>query len=181
MTYNYRDDPILGSVLAYWDRKRGARSMPSKRDMDPTEIPPELLPNLQIIDVIDGGTRFRYRLVGTALVQAFGEDYTGKHTDEIFLDERLRFIQEVHGAVCKSKLPLFACNQYQTIRNIDLLANRIFMPLSDDGLDVHHILGVVRLEFAVFLNEHGLWGGAKLDPLGQYVETIRSAMIEGRH
>jgi hypothetical protein len=79
MSYNYRDDPVLGPVLAYGVRKRGFRSMPRKCDIDATEIPPRLLPNLQLIDVIDGGARFRYRLVGTASVEAFGDDYTGKY------------------------------------------------------------------------------------------------------
>ena len=63
MIYNYRNDPVLGVVLAYWDQKRGTRLMPCKRDIDPIEIPRRLLPNLQLIDVIDGGERFRYRFV----------------------------------------------------------------------------------------------------------------------
>jgi hypothetical protein len=74
--------------------------MPCKRDVDPTEMPRELLPSLQIIDVIDGGERFRYRLVGTALVAAYGEEFTGKCSDELLCGERLRFINELYRAVC---------------------------------------------------------------------------------
>ena len=168
---SYRDDPMLGSVLAFWVRKRGTRSMPSKRDMDPTEIPPEHLPNLQIIDVLDGGKSFRYRLVGTALVQAYGEDYTGKYSNELLDPEIMRAMHEMYETVCRSKVPLFARHKYQTSTNIGLVTKRIYMPLSDDGVDVHHIFGVFRLEFGVY-SEGGRWGGARLDPTEQHVETI---------
>ena len=171
MTYSYRDDPILGSVLAYWVRKRGARSMPCKRDIDPTEMPRKLLPNLQIVDVIDGGERFRYRLAGTTLVEAYGEDFTGKCSDELFCGERLRFMDEVYRTICSSQVPLFARVKYQTPKIIALTASRIYMPLSDDGVDVHHILGVFRLEFGVYV-AGGIWGEAVLAPSGQHVEPI---------
>jgi hypothetical protein len=171
MTYSYRDDPVLGSVLAFWVRKRGARSMPSKRDMDPMEIPPALLPNLQIIDVLDGGKSFRYRLVGTALVRAYGEDYTGKYSDKLLDPELRRAMHEMYEVVYKSKAPLFAHHKYKTSKDIDPVTDRIYMPLSDDGVDVHHIFGVFRLEFGVYA-EGGVWGGARLDPTEQCVETI---------
>src|SRR5277367_3870617 len=125
MTYNYRDDPILGPALAYWVRKRGARSMPCKRDIDPTEIPPKILPNLQIIDVIEDGARFRYRLIGTRVVEAYGSDYTEKFPDELFPDDRLGLIQNIYRTVCDSKSPLFTHNRYRSAQNIDLFANRI--------------------------------------------------------
>ena len=170
---NYHDDPVLGSVLAFWVRKRGARSMPSKRDMDPTEIPPKHLPNLQIIDVLDGGKSFRFRLVGTALVQAYGKDYTGKLTDELLDPEITRAMHEMYETVCSTKVPLFARHKYQTSTNIDLVTKRIYMPLSDDGVEVHHILGVFRLQFGVY-SEGGRWGGARLDSTDQHVEPINT-------
>ncbi len=105
MTYNYRDDPILGPTLTYWTQKRGARPMPRKRDIDPIELPPKLLPNIQIIEVIDGGARFRYRLVGTASVDAFGSDYTGRYPDEMFTDDRLNFIQSIYRRVYDDQAP----------------------------------------------------------------------------
>src|ERR1051325_6866611 len=71
MRYNYQSDPVLGPVLRYWFDKRGARLMPSRRDIDPVEIEPRLLPNLQITELVDGGARFRYRLAGTAIVEAY--------------------------------------------------------------------------------------------------------------
>jgi hypothetical protein len=172
MSYNYRDDPIVGCALAYWADKRGRRSMPCKRDIDPTEMPRKILPNLQLIDVIDGGARFRYRLIGTAVVDAYGHDFSGKYPDEMFPDDRLNFIQGIYRTVCTSKVPLFSRNKYHTPKNIDLFATRIYMPLSDDGVNVHHILGVLRFEYDA-LFDSGVWGkDAKLDPSWHYTEVI---------
>jgi hypothetical protein len=120
MAYNYQDDPILGPVLAYWLRKRGTSSMPRKRDIDPTEIDPKTLPNLQIIDVIDDGERFRYRLVGTALVEANGKDYTGRYPEELLSTDRANFVLNIYQTVCRLKCPLFSTNRYHTTKNLDL-------------------------------------------------------------
>jgi len=172
MAIDYRDDPILGRALAYWVDKRGARSMPCKRDIDPIDIPRNVLPNLQIIEVIDGGARFRFRLVGTASVDAYGRDYTGRYADEIFPDDRLNFVQSIYRTICKSKIPLFSRNKYYTPSNIDLFAMRIYLPLSDDDVSVNHILGVLRFEFAACFSR-GIWGAqARLDPSWHHIEAI---------
>jgi hypothetical protein len=175
MIYNYRNDPVLGVVLAYWDQKRGTRLMPCKRDIDPIEIPRRLLPNLQLIDVIDGGERFRYRLVGTASVDAYGSDYTGKYPEEMFSDDRPQRIKRIYRTVCETKAPLFCQNKYLTPKNIELQALRIYMPLSDDDGDdvqVSHIFGVLRFEFGSRF-DRGIWGkGTISDPTSHYVEPI---------
>jgi hypothetical protein len=175
MAYDYRGDPILGPVLAYWTQKRGGRAMPRKRDIDPTEIPPRLLPNLQILDVIGGGGRFRYRLVGSASVEAYGKDYTGSYPDELFRDDRLRFLLSIYKTVCTSKMPVFSRNKYHTPKKIDVFASRIYMPLSDDGVEVHHILGILRFESGTGVDRGSCGDGATLEMSGQYIEPIALA------
>lgn len=172
MAYNYRDDPILGPALSYWMGKRSGRAMPRKRDIDPTEMPSKILPNLQVIEVIDGGARFRYRLVGTALVEAYGRDFSGKIADELFPDDRLNFVQGIYRRVFASQAPVFSRNKYHTPRNIDLFSMRMYLPLSDDDSAVHHILGAMRFEYnAAF--DPGVWGlQSTLDPEWHYIEAI---------
>jgi hypothetical protein len=171
LAFNYHDDPILGTTLAYWLRKRDTSSMPRKCDIDPTEIHRKILPNLQIIDVIDDGARFRYRLVGTALVEANGKDYTGQYPEELLSEDRAAFVLNIYRTVYKLKGPLFTTNRYHTTKNIDLFTSRIYMPLSDDGVNVHYIFGVLRFESGIGL-DRGTWGNGRLDPAGQYMEPI---------
>lgn len=55
--------------------------MPSRQDIDPAEMV-QLLPHLFMVDVETNPWRFRYRLVGTAIVEFTGRDLTGHSLDE---------------------------------------------------------------------------------------------------
>ncbi len=180
MACNYRDDLVLGTALTYWLEKRGARSMPSKRDIDPTEISAKILPNLQLIDVIDGGARFRYRLIGTATVDAYGEDFTGRYPDEMFPAELRDFIHGIYRRVCVSKAPLFLSNRYVTAKGFELASKRIYMPLSDDNTEAHHILGVLSFEYPSAIADARWRDGAKLIPASAYVEEVDMGLAIGR-
>jgi hypothetical protein len=164
-----RTHPILGSALAYWQRVRGGRAMPSRRDIDPADMP-ALLPHLQLVDIVDG--RFRYRLVGTALVDAFGRDYTGEYPDAMFETARGPFICQVFTAVCEARRPMFLRSHYVTTRNLDLVADRLYLPLSRDGKAVDMILGALSFDFGAVEPVPGAWGSAELAPSGSRLEIV---------
>ena len=172
MTYNYRDDRLLSSALSYWSAKRGNRLMPARSDIDPVEISSKILPNLQLIDVIDGGARFRYRLIGTATVEAYGEDFTGRYTDEMFPPELRDFIHGIYRQVCTWKAPLFLSNRYRTANGFELASKRIYMPLSDNNAEVRHIFGVLRFQYDSTNGADRWRDGAMLDPASPCVERV---------
>ncbi|HTW52702.1 MAG TPA: PAS domain-containing protein [Stellaceae bacterium] len=172
MAYAYRDDPILGPALSYWMEKRGGRAMPCKRDIDPTEISGKILPNLQLIDVIDGGARFRYRLIGTATVEAYGEDFTGRYPDEMFSAELRDFIHRVYRQVCAGRAPVFLSNRYVTKKGFELASKRIYMPLCDDSDAVSHIFGVLNFEYESAIADARWREGATLVPASAHVERV---------
>ncbi len=156
-SYDYSADPILGAALGYWRAKRGKRFMPARRDIDPVEVP-TLLPNLQLIEIVDG--RYRFRLVGSELVNAYGSDYTRQYADEFFEGARARNILEVYEIVKVTRQPAFMRSRYETPRGLTLVANRLYLPLSADSLDVNMILGALTFEFAAVASIAGAWGGA---------------------
>ena len=78
-------DVRLRALFGYWREKRGDGTMPARADLDPLEIP-TLLPIVGLVDVLDGGARFRYRLVGTEIVDVDGHDATGRFLDEVLPD-----------------------------------------------------------------------------------------------
>jgi hypothetical protein len=166
--YDYRADPILGSVLTYWRAKRGSRSMPARRDIDPVEMP-TLLPNLQLIDVVD--SRYRYRLVGSELVYTYGRDYTHQYADQFFEGSRAKSIIEVYDIVRDARQAVFMRSRYQTARDAELIANRLYLPLSADDRDVNMILGALTFEFDAGAPIAGAWGeDARL--AGSHVEMV---------
>jgi hypothetical protein len=167
--HDFRSDAILNGALRYWRRQRGARAMPPRRAIDPIEIP-RLLPNLQLIEVVEGD-RFRYRLTGTALVTAFGKEYTGKHLDELFAGEELAYAVRVYATVCRERRPVFVRNRYGTTRDVAMVANRLYMPLSDDGVAVNMIFGALTFEWGRGAIA-GTLTGAPLDPTTATIEIV---------
>jgi hypothetical protein len=139
---NHADDPLLAELLAYWERKRADRPMPQRADLDPAEIP-SLLPHLRLTEVMEGGKRFRYRLVGTAIVEAYGREHTGRHLDEVLSGERLAFVEGLYRTVCERQRPIFARTYYVGPWAVPNLARRVMVPLSDDGEMVNVIVTVL--------------------------------------
>jgi hypothetical protein len=171
MERDWRSDSVLKQALDYWMTRRGDRTIPRRRDIDPTHVP-KLLPHLQLVEPVGG--RFRYRLHGTALVEAAGRDQTGAYLDEIFPDERAQIIGSVFHQVCDERRPIFARSRYHTERTVEIVANRLYLPLSEDGQTVSLILGALTFQFASEIAT-GTWARAKLDPNSQYVERVDGA------
>ncbi len=73
-------DCRLQRLLEYWLARRDTRPAPRRVDVDPLEIP-DLLPILNLLDVLRDPLRFRHRLVGTEVVEGMGRDVTGRFVD----------------------------------------------------------------------------------------------------
>jgi len=131
-------DPILASLWRYWDSKRRRRRMPRRRDIEPAEIP-RLLPHLQLVERIEG-KGFRHRLTGTAIVQGYGFDATGKFTQEILTPARHKIASRHYAMVFDSGRPIFARNRYVRDSFLIVMISRIILPLSLDGESVGMLL-----------------------------------------
>jgi hypothetical protein len=95
------DNPSFGELLAYWNEKRGSRALPLRKAVDPIELQKHL-GSLVLIDCLPDLSDFRYRLIGTNVVQAYGRDSTGKtvrqlyaHSDTEYCDFLLRAYHDV--------------------------------------------------------------------------------------
>lgn len=135
------DDPLHRQMYAYWQQKCGSRRMPSRADIDPTEIP-RLLPNLLISEhVSEGGIeRWRYRLAGTAVAAAFGRDPTGHYIDELTKGAYREFIERIHRVVREEQRALFCASEYTGARDVRMSAKRLLLPLTTDGRQVDQIV-----------------------------------------
>jgi hypothetical protein len=68
----------LGALFNYWEKKRGTRRMPARRDIDPIEMDRRVLPHLMLCELSAHGNLIRFRLVGTSLAKRLGFDPTGQ-------------------------------------------------------------------------------------------------------
>lgn len=71
-----RDDR-LKAIWDYWTGVRGNRPMPAPGDIRPEGMR-GALGFINLIDVLDDEPWFRFRLVGTEIVRAYGRDVTGE-------------------------------------------------------------------------------------------------------
>jgi hypothetical protein len=126
----------------YWDARRQGRRMPSRRDIDPTDIWP-LLPNIHMSDWFTEPDRIRYRLAGTELVASIGREISGRwlaefHTDPADLDETLSLYRKVAAA----RAPVFGSTIATNLRvGVDHF-EWVLCPLADNGEDVTHFIGL---------------------------------------
>ena len=94
----------LMSLHSYWCAKKGSRRMPSRKDIDPIEIP-TLLPHLLLFELHEG--RLRYRLTGSVTVDLFGRDPTGKYLDETLSERRYKVAIATYELACANLEPFF--------------------------------------------------------------------------
>lgn len=73
--------PIHRVVFGWWDGARGDRSMPAARDFDIAAVS-EAAGWLHLLEVIEEGADFRYRVYGTLVAAATGLDLTGRRVSE---------------------------------------------------------------------------------------------------
>ena len=141
----------LQPIFAYWLAKRGARAMPRRADLDPTEIPPLLLPGITLVDVVPDPRRYVYRLVGTMEVEVRGYDPTGKSVGEAYFGENAEDATECYDRVVETRAPVLDPLPFLERRRGYRGAESLFLPLSNDGITVNMIMvffdpeAVVRL------------------------------------
>jgi hypothetical protein len=129
-------------LYEYWDSIRAGRQMPSRLDIDATEIW-KLLPNIHLSDWFTNPDRIRYRLAGTELVASIGREISNRwlaefHTDPADLQETLSLYRKVIAAGA----PIFGSTDATNLRvGVDRF-EWVLCPLADNGTDVTHFIGL---------------------------------------
>lgn len=136
--------PILRPVRDYWERKRGARPMPPRHEVEPAELK-AYLRNLFLIEPLPGA-EFRYRLLGSEITDRYGRNSTGKTVRETYAQQPAiaDWYTALLQAVTTCRRPVFASGTLATVGKGHVLSEAVFLPLSDDGASVTMIFGAVR-------------------------------------
>ena len=120
-------DVVLRTLWKYWRDRRGDRLLPNRAEIDPVDIP-TILPYLQLIEYVSG--RFRFRLTGTAVVESYGAELTGKFVDDCMRGNRSEIAIRHFAMVIDTRKPLFVRNRYERTGGALFIATRIMLPLS---------------------------------------------------
>jgi len=137
--------PRLARLIEYW---RGLEPepglLPGRSRIDPMRLP-DLLPNLWLVDVVRGEQRlrYRYRLVGDALIDAGAPFRKGLIVDEMgdVIDQQaahaaLDGVVNTHQPDWRRGAPIVSHLKFVS------LLERVLLPLAEDGRTVDCILGM---------------------------------------
>jgi hypothetical protein len=143
-TVNYRVDEAalahderLLSLFRLWQSKRGVRRLPARSDFDHRELLP-WFGNLILLDVLDGGTDYRYRLFGVVLAQEAGFDMSGKLLSEYPIKVNLPHFYDVFANVIRNRSP--ALSEHDPGVKHIRRRRRLILPLGKDGETVDMIM-----------------------------------------
>lgn len=73
--------PLVRGFRDLWDGKLAGRRIPGRVDFPIEDLEP-WFGHVIIMDVIDGGRDFRYRMIGTGITRFLNRDYSGRFVSE---------------------------------------------------------------------------------------------------
>ena len=139
-------DPTYTHLLDLWRAKTGNRKMPKRSDMSPRDLK-DVLRNLLVLErVSQEPSRYRFRLVGTALtgMGTGGIDPTGKMIEEGLPAEALGRWIECADMILDGGQPLRFLGRVQLPARDYLNAENLFVPLANDNDVPTFVMGLCR-------------------------------------
>lgn len=122
--------------------------MPSRADIDPTEIR-DLLPQIILVRIEHDPLRVRYAVIGTASAEAAGFDYTGRYLDELKFDSEIDTDwPAIYRELVAEKKPIAGTCQFKTASVVRPYRVGTF-PLSSDGVTVDGAISCEHLTLSL--------------------------------
>ena len=138
----------LASIHNYWVSKLKGRRMPSRADIIPAELTPQL-PQILLADVLEDGNDFRYRLVGTRLTRYFPIGATGKTFTEALAPFGAATVAgtiAVYRSIVNERQAALIKGPGEYYHQDAKTFEAVLMPLSDDDVHVTMIFGAFEFE-----------------------------------
>lgn len=137
--------PRIHRLHEYWQHQCKDGKLPRRSDIAPEQIR-DLLPNIMIVEVEHNPMRFRYRLVGTRVVEYNGVEFTGRYLGEIGWPEEQDLI-DGYAFVVSSRRPFFGLLDWGLVTGALGRCEFARLPLSEDGELVTQILAMEDYDF----------------------------------
>lgn len=127
----------LQFLLKHWRGMAGECSVPSVSALDPLDLRP-VLGNVILIDVVDDGGDFRYRLYGTKIAHVSSADKTGCRMSEIDT-LAAQFFYVVYRAVLLRPEPIYTYHHPTGTTNFRSW-HRVILPLANASGEIVRFL-----------------------------------------
>jgi len=178
--------PDIWTLVRYWQSIHPPDRLPRRTHFDPLENP-SLLPNIRLLDVVDGGPfHYRIRLIGAAHVKQLSYDPTGSWYETITNWFENSIVERDLAQVCRLHQPVYRKGltivPYETGTKV---IERVHVPFASSGHYVDLIMSLTlfhpeqRIHHAPSLNTYldALESG-KVVPLPEKKDEVAEDPIE---
>ena len=132
----------IRDLIRNWLSIHPGDRLPGRQHFDPAGIP-RLLKSIVLTEVERDPYRFKVRVLGTAVADAFGRDFTGKYMDEVFEGHGESLSHSMRVEVAKTGLPCLRPAVPGTFKGMDIAPQEgIHLPLASDGATVDSVLSM---------------------------------------
>ena len=135
-------------LARHCDALAGTHEMPLRRDLRPADVT-WLLGRIYLIDVLDGGADYCFRLFGIFWEKMYGSDLTGQRLSEIEAAGRLTALRGDYDTVLAARAPFFHPGKLVWPNQKSIHYERLLIPFSDDSGQVSLILAAAGCDVSL--------------------------------
>ncbi len=134
-------DPHLATLVAHWQEHARDGRVPDRAAFGLDALHAMgVLPDILLFDAVDGGARFRVRLVGTGLTRLSGRDSTGRFLDELYEPEDYDPMAESMRWTIRERRPLRITGTFALVGKEFIPYEALMAPLANGGTAVEMII-----------------------------------------
>lgn len=129
-------DPLLLQLYSYWKERREGTRPPERSSIDPVDMPRAVLPYLMLAEFEgpdDELPRVRYRLVGTAIGERYGGDFTGHYLDDVAAPHYCALLRQLYGQMRDAARPIYVESVFSIGDMPAVDTRRIYLPIARHG------------------------------------------------
>lgn len=141
-----RQRRITEYLLSYWEELRGDRPFPAESDVNPGDLE-DIWESCFLVEVKgseDKGLSFKYAYLGGDLIDAFGDDMTGREIFDELVDPKTRDLVRNLTEMVELGEPTIREAEFTNHNNMLIKYRKAMVPLSDDGKTINFILGGMK-------------------------------------
>lgn len=126
----FADDPILAAGFDYWMNLPRVDAIPDRRDVDPVQMPKQILSNVALLEIVDDGADAVFRLAGQEFDENFGVSLKGKTTVELTDGDYRDYMLNHFRVLMDNREAVYSESAFRWDFGGHLRTRRILMPLS---------------------------------------------------
>ena len=132
--------PGQPEILDYWNSLRGDAFAPRWQDFKLHRLPPDMLPMVVVVDVLEDGAGFVYRFWGTERAMLYGLEGTAKEVREVLPDYAGSIVVDQYRLTMEARAPLLFRNTYPLKPAEKSISITLRLPLSSDGQKIDKLV-----------------------------------------